>query len=225
MIAPGCSASEVKSLIGKIYRFRPKIFRFMGLGGRIRRLPSPALSDPIDVEVIETIRNAVDRCSEDGESRTVTLCATRLVAATAKLDINEHLAPELTVITDDGFDDVGTGRIQLNNPVYGGSQLRFEFSVPGRYLAEICIDCPITAVVRITERRPARETIPHVELGQMEFSEYFSPCRDRLTFVFDVRDSPMYYLSLEFDSPDQMPVFRWAKFTRLGATQTTRGYV
>jgi hypothetical protein len=154
---------------------------------------------------------AVDRQHPDRESRSVTLSANCLKAGFASIDVDD---PTLTLVKDGRYYGIESGKIIFENPVICGSDLRFEFSVPGRYAADICIECPenLETVVRLTElRKTGIKGLP----GSMRFGERYSPCRDRLTFLFDVADEKLHFLTLELKAADCHVAFKWATFTRV----------
>jgi hypothetical protein len=170
------------------------------------RFPLPSLSDPIDFQVMENFRATIDH--EMQVERSVTLSAVAPAAGFARMDPADYL-----LWCDDGNPPYAAGvdPIYLTKTVKGGSDIRFEFSALGRYVADICIECLDDTVVRLTELR--RSNIARLG-GFMKFREDYWPCGDRLTFLFDV-SSQTYFLSLEMFSNAAHTCFRWAKFTRI----------
>lgn len=204
---------ELSTLLAGVHRFNPKTLAFVG--GRAREFPSMALYDPVDCEVMDAIRSNVDRLHSDEGTRTVVLSAKNPTAESAEIYIYDQ---SYFVIGDHVNEE--TGEMRFEEPVFNGSVLKFEFSNHGQYIAEICVDCrdDPDAVLRLSEPRRFRGL-----KGCMPHAEWYSPIRDRLTFLFTVQKEHSYYLALSFQCEARKPAFKWAKFTRLGNDEVREG--
>jgi hypothetical protein len=195
------SPAETVKLIDGLHFFHPRYLHV-----HKGRCPLPSMTHPVDFQMMENFRATIDH-EMQGE-RNVTLSAVSPAVGFAQMDTGDY-----SMWRDFGNPPYAAGvhPIYLTGTVKGGSDIRFEFSALGRYVADICIECWDDTVVRLTELRGSNIVRRG---GFMKFCDDYWPCGDRLTFLFDV-SSQRHFLSLEIFSDAAHTCFRWAKFTRI----------
>lgn len=194
----------IDDVVDKLHLFNPKQLRFS-----TRCSFYPMLYDPVDFTVMETFRAAVDLQHDGSDSRTATLSANAPTADFVNLDFYD---PTLILIKESRSYGIESGAVRFGDAVLGGTALRFDFSFPGRYVTDICIHCSDTdeTCVRLTKWGKLRGLAGK---GYTHFSQCYSPCRDRLTFLFDMQGR--LQLLFELNTAERHGALNWAKITRL----------
>ncbi|MCH4560984.1 hypothetical protein [Mesorhizobium jarvisii] len=169
--------------------------------------PLLSLTGSFDLAALERLRDFADRRYPLEEDRTTIVSASHPNGPTIRLNIYD---PAEFAASPDTFADGETGQLQFADPTYNGSELKFEFERPGRYLAELRIAASPDAKFRLSETKRLKGMA-----GRTKFSEYFAHRDNRAVFLFEAIDDPLYSLALSFFSLSGKPAFRWAKFTYL----------